>query len=484
MTVIRRRRNVKIVATLGPASSSREMIASLFNAGADVFRLNMSHGSHEEVAARHALIREIEHEMQRPIGILADLQGPKLRVGVFAEGAAMLVEGAAFRLDLDDAPGDATRVQLPHREILSALTPGASLLVNDGKIRLRVTACDGESADTSVEVGGEISNRKGVNVPDVILPLTALSEKDRRDLEFVCELGVDWLALSFVQRREDVDEARELVKGRASLVSKIEKPAAVQNIDDIIAASDGIMVARGDLGVELPVAQVPPQQKKIVRACRKAGKPVIVATQMMESMITAPVPTRAEVSDVAHAIYEGADAVMLSAESAAGDYPAEAVAAMNAVAETVEADPVYREIIEASRRSVRGSVSEAIMAAAREVAETSNVKAICCFTHSGATAVLAARERPRVPILALTPFRGAARRLTLVWGLHCAVVEEVERFKLAVVSAARVARRDGFANENDRIVVTAGVPFNQPGTTNILRVAIADERAIYEGEPG
>ena len=483
MPTTRRRRNVKIVATLGPSSSSREMIAKLFDAGADVFRLNMSHGSHEDVAARHALIREIEHEQGRPIGILADLQGPKLRVGVFGDGPVTLTEGAAFRLDLDAAPGDATRVQLPHTEILQALQPGATLLVNDGKIRLRVTACDGVSADTVVEVGGEISNRKGVNVPDVILPLTALSEKDLKDLEFVCELGVDWLALSFVQRREDMEEARALAKGRAALVAKIEKPAAVKNIDDIIAASDGVMVARGDLGVELPVAQVPPLQKRIVRACRRAGKPVIVATQMMESMILAPVPTRAEVSDVAQAIYEGADAVMLSAESAAGDYPVEAVAAMNAVAETVEQDPIYREIIEASRKTVRGSVSEAIMAAAREVAETSNVKAICCFTHSGATAMLAARERPRVPILALTPFKGTARKLTLVWGLHCSAVEEVERFKLAVVSAARVAVRDGFATSTDKIVVTAGVPFNQPGTTNILRVATADERAIFEGEP-
>jgi len=483
MSHCRRNRNVKIVATLGPASSTREMILRLFEAGADVFRLNMSHGSHEEVAQRHALIREVEHQTGRPIGILADLQGPKLRVGVFAGDRAMLAEGAAFRLDDDPAPGDATRAQLPHPEILQVLEPGATLLVNDGKIRLRVTASDGRSADTRVEVGGEISNRKGVNVPDIVLPLAALSEKDRADLEHVCELGVDWLALSFVQRPEDVLEARDLVGGRAAIVSKIEKPAALRHIDAIIAASDGIMVARGDLGVELPVAQVPPQQKKLVRASRRAGKPVIVATQMMESMITAPVPTRAEVSDVAHAIYEGADAVMLSAESAAGDYPVEAVAAMNAVAETVERDELYREIIEASRVSVQGSVSEAIMSAAREVAETSNVKAICCFTHSGATALLCARERPRVPILALTPFARTARRLTLAWGLHCAVVEEVERFKLAVVSAARVARRDGFAEEQDRIVVTAGVPFNMPGTTNILRVAVADERAIYEGEP-
>lgn len=483
MSHLRRRRNVKIVATLGPASNTREMIEKLFEAGADVFRLNMSHGSHEEMAARLAIIREIEHEMERPIGVLVDLQGPKLRVGVFAEGSAMLDEGASFRLDLDDAPGDVARVQLPHTEIFEALTPGAHLLVNDGKIRLRVTACDATYADTIVEVGGEISNRKGVNVPDVVLPLAALTDKDRRDLEFACEQSIDWLALSFVQRPEDVLEAKTLVQGRAAIVSKIEKPSAVDNIDAIIEVSDGIMVARGDLGVEMPLAQVPRLQKKITRACRRIGKPVIVATQMLESMILAPTPTRAEVSDVAQAIYEGSDAVMLSAESAAGEYPIEAVATMNTIAETVEHDDVYRQIIEASRKPIRGSTSEAIMSAAREVAETVQVSAICCFTHSGATALLAARERPRVPIIALTPFRTTARRLSLVWGLHCAAVEEVERFKLAVVSAARVAKRDGFASESDRIIVTAGVPFGQPGTTNILRVANADERAIYEGEP-
>ena len=483
MSLQRRNRCVKIVATLGPSSSDRETILRLFEAGADVFRLNMSHGTHDDVAARHAIVREVEHEVGRPIGILADLQGPKLRVGVFADGPHELEDGQRFRFDLDQTPGDATRVELPHKAIFEALSPGAHLLINDGKIRLRVEDCGPEHADCVVEQGGEISDRKGVNVPDVVLPLAALTEKDRADLDFVCALGVDWLALSFVQRPEDVLEAKRLAGDRAEIVSKVEKPAAVKNIEEIVRVSDGVMVARGDLGVEMPLAQVPQNQKKIVRLCRKLGRPVIVATQMLESMITAPVPTRAEISDVAHAIYEGADAVMLSAESAAGDYPIEAVSTMNSVAETVESDPLYREIIEASRVRVSGSTAEAIMSAAREVAETVHVKAICCFTHSGATALLAARERPRVPIMALTPFKSTGRRLALVWGLHCAVVEEVERFKLAVVSAAREAKRAGFATETDRIVVTAGVPFGQPGTTNILRVALADERAIYEGEP-
>lgn len=478
----RRQRNVKIVATLGPASDTRAMIKNLFVAGADVFRLNMSHGAHDDIRERHAMIRDIEVEMGRPIAILADLQGPKLRCGVFANGSEMLEVGASFRFDLDDAEGDATRVQLPHVEIFTALEVGSTLLVNDGKIRLKVTKRDDDFADMIVEVGGEISNRKGVNVPDVVLPLAALSEKDLKDLEFVCELGVDWLALSFVQRPQDVIEAQALVKGRASIIAKIEKPTAVECFQSILKVADGIMVARGDLGVELPVQALPPIQKRLVRACRAVGKPVIVATQMMESMISSPVPTRAEVSDVAQAIYEGADAVMLSAESAAGDFPIEAVTTMSNVAEEVEKDVTYRQIIDASRTPSRAMVAGAITIAARQVAEATNVQAICCFTHSGTTAELAARERPSVPIIALTPKLKTARRLALTWGLHCSVIEEVERFKMAVVAAARVARADGFAEEDDFIVVTAGVPFNVPGSTNILRVAPVKEKLIYASE--
>ncbi len=481
MTPLRRQRKVKIVATLGPASDSVEVIRALFLAGADVFRLNMSHGSQEEIAERHAKIRAIEAELHRPIGILADLQGPKLRVGTFRDGPVMLEVGQTFRFDLDEAEGDASRAQLPHPEIFHALVPGAALLVNDGKIRLRVIACTGESADTVVEVGGEISNRKGVNVPDVMLPLAALSAKDQSDLEFVCDLGVDWIGLSFVQRAEDIYAARELIDNRAAILAKIEKPAAVNAFDAILEASDGIMVARGDLGVELPVEALPPIQKRLVRKCRAVGKPVIVATQMLESMITSPVPTRAEVSDVATAIYEGADAVMLSAESAAGAYPVQAVATMDKVAMSVERDELWRPMIEASRSPPGRGVSDAITVAAREIAETAQVKAICCFSHTGTTALLAARERPRVPIIALTPFPKTARRLALSWGLHCVVTERVDRFKMAVVSAARVARAEGFATEEDQIVLTAGVPFNTPGSTNILRVATCNERAIFAG---
>ncbi len=480
---MKRTRNVKIVATLGPASETYDMIRALHETGADVFRLNMSHGTHEEIAEKHKHIRKVEEDMGSPIAILADLQGPKLRVGVFAQGSEDLVDGAAFRLDLDDTPGDVTRVNLPHPEIFAALEAGATLLVNDGKIRLTVVECGKDFANCTVVTGGTISNRKGVNVPDVELPLAALSEKDKADLEFACNLGVDWIALSFVQRPADVEEARALIMGRAAVLSKIEKPNAVARFADILKVSDGIMVARGDLGVELPVQNVPPIQKRLVRKCRAAAKPVIVATQMLESMIESPMPTRAEVSDVATAIYEGADAVMLSAESAAGDFPLEAVSTMNNVATEVEQDPTYTQIIEASRQAARTTVADGIVAAAREIAETTDIKAICCFTQSGTTALLTARERPRVPILALTPLQTTARQLCLSWGTNCVITARLDRFKMAVVNAATAARAQGYASDNDQVLVTAGVPFNVTGTTNILRVAPCDERLIYATDP-
>lgn len=479
---MKRHHNVKIVATLGPASDDYNTIRALVEAGADVFRLNMSHGTEDDIARRHKIVRQVEADLGVPIAILADLQGPKLRVGIFANDAVELEDGALFRLDLDPTPGESHRVQLPHAEIFEALEPGSMLLINDGKIRLKVRECGDDYADCEVIVGGTISNRKGVNVPDVVLPLAALSVKDRGDLEFACELGIDWLALSFVQRASDVEEARRLANGRAAILSKIEKPAAVKNFDDILEASDGIMVARGDLGVELPVQAVPPIQKQLVRACREAAKPVIVATQMLESMIESPMPTRAEVSDVANAIYEGADAIMLSAESAAGQYPVEAVRTMNDVASEVEADPTYTAFIEATRETDGTSVADGIVAAARKIAETANIKAICCYTESGTTALLTARERPRVPIMALTTRRDTARRLCLSWGTTCRISGDVHRFKSAVVEAVRAVRAEGLAGPEDMIVVTAGVPFNTPGTTNILRVAPCEERLIYSAE--
>ena len=480
---MRRQRNIKIVATLGPSSSDYDTIKALHLAGADVFRLNMSHGSHEEIAERHEIIRQIEAELNSPIAILADLQGPKLRVGPFKNGVEELSENGKFRLDLKDEVGTKDRVQLPHPEIFQALHEGAHLLINDGKIKLIVEKCGPEFADCLVLNGGEISDRKGVNVPDVILPLAALSEKDRADLEFICDLGIDWLALSFVQRAEDILEARNLIAGRASVISKIEKPSAVKSFDDILKVSDGVMVARGDLGVELPVQNVPPIQKRLVRKCRAAAKPVIVATQMLESMIESPMPTRAEVSDVATAIYEGSDAIMLSAESAAGQFPILAVETMNNVAIEVESDPTYTEVMEASRRAKRNSVADGIVSAAREIAETTNIKAICCFTQTGTTALLTARERPRVPIIALSSEIETARRLALTWGTNCVLSGSKTRFKEAVVSAVRAALAEGLANETEQVVITAGVPFNITGTTNILRVAPCNERMIYAMDP-
>ena len=480
---MRRQRNIKIVATLGPSSSDYETIKALHLAGADVFRLNMSHGSHDEIAKRHQIIRQIENELDSPIAILADLQGPKLRVGEFANGVEELIVGEKFRLDLLDEKGNKNRANLPHPEIFQALHEGAHLLINDGKIKLTVEKCGPDFADCSIVNGGEISDRKGVNVPDVILPLAALSEKDRADLDFICELGIDWLALSFVQRADDIIEASKLVAGRAAIISKIEKPSAVKSFEDILKVSDGIMVARGDLGVELPVQNVPPIQKRLVRKCRAAAKPVIVATQMLESMVESPMPTRAEVSDVATAIYEGSDAIMLSAESAAGQFPIQAVETMNNVAIEVESDPTYTEVMEASRRAKRNSVADGIVSAAREIAETTDIKAICCFTQTGTTALLTARERPRVPIIALSSEIGTARRLALTWGTNCVLSGNKTRFKEAVVSAVRAALAEGLADETEQVVITAGVPFNITGTTNILRVAPCNERMIYAMDP-
>ncbi len=468
---MRRHRRVKIVATLGPASASPEMIRALFEAGADVFRLNFSHGSHAEHAERVAIIRALERESGRPIGILVDLQGPKLRIGAMADGPVELAAGAAYRLDLTDAPGDATRVSLPHPEIFEALNEGTDLLLDDGKIRLRVTAHGADFADTEIVTGGVLSDRKGVNVPQVMLALSPITAKDREDLEFGLEQGADWIGLSFVQRPDDVAEARKLVAGRAAIMSKLEKPAAIERLDEIVELSDGVMVARGDLGVELPPEDVPSLQKQIVRACRESGKPVVVATQMLESMISAPAPTRAEASDVATAVYDGADAVMLSAESAAGSYPREAVSMMNRIIERVERDPSYRAIMDAVHPNPEATASDAITAAAAQVANTIRAAAIVTFTTSGSTSLRAARERPVAPILCLTENVTTARRLAVAWGVHCVVTEDVREFNDMVDKACTVALDEEFADDGQRVVITAGVPFGTPGATNILRIA-------------
>ena len=471
-----RPRHTKIVATLGPASSSATAIRALVDAGVDVFRLNFSHGAREDHAQRHAIIRALEVRLRRPLGILLDLQGPKLRVGAFAEPPVMLKAGQPFRLDLDPAPGDARRAHLPHPEIFAALDPGAELLLDDGRIRLHVVKVDHSHADTEVVTGGPLSDGKGVNVPNLLLPLSPLTAKDLSDLEFGIHLGVEWIGLSFVQRPEDVAEARKLVAGRAGIVAKIEKPAAVERLAEIMELSDAIMVARGDLGVELPIEVVPGLQKRIIAAARHAGKPVIVATQMLESMVTAPVPTRAEVSDVATAVYDGADAVMLSAESAVGAHAIAAVAVMARIIPEAENDPLYRIIANAERAEPEATNADAISRAARQVAETIGAAAVATYTTSGSTALRASRERPAVPILGLTPKVDTARRLTLAWGVRSVLTEDVTNFDDMVDRACEVARREHLAAARDRIVITAGVPFGTPGATNVLHVAHVGRR--------
>ena len=468
---MRRHRNVKIIATIGPASANAEALRALFEAGADLFRLNFSHGAHSDHKISMALIRDLEREFGRPIGVVVDLQGPKLRVGTFAGGEVMLKAGAAFRLDMSAQEGDASRASLPHPEVFEALGEGQDLLLNDGRVRLRVVSVGADFVETEIIHGGLVGDHKGVNLPAAVLPIPALTAKDRRDLAYGLEIGADWIALSFVQRPEDVAEARKLVGGRAGLMSKLEKPQAIARLNEIVDLSDAVMVARGDLGVEVAPEDVPILQKQVVRACRAAGKPVVVATQMLDSMVASPTPTRAEASDVAGAVYEGADAVMLSAETAVGDYPTEAVAMMSRIIERVERDPAYRPILDAVRYETPATAAGAITAAARQVASTIRAAAIVTYTTTGSTALRAARERPEVPILCLTTEIRTARRLALAWGVHCVETADASSIEEMVAGAVDVARSQDFAKAGDRLVITAGMPFGTPGATNILRIA-------------
>ncbi len=472
-----RRRKVRILATLGPASADPAMIRRLYLAGADAFRINMSHGRHADHEAAIAAIRGLEKELGRPMTILADLQGPKLRIGLFADGGVELETGSAFTLDRDKTPGDASRVALPHPEIFKAIAAGARLLLDDGKIVLRVTETNDDAIVTRVEVGGPLANNKGLNIPDIVIPMAALTSKDRRDLAFALDHGVDWIALSFVQKPEDVAEARKLIDGRAALLAKIEKPAAVMRIDEILEAADAVMVARGDLGVEMPPEKVPPLQKHIVEKARMLGRPVVVATQMLESMIQSPSPTRAEVSDVATAVYDGADAIMLSAESAAGEWPEESVAMMDKIAAAVEADPTHWARVHFTETRPDPTSADALASAANGIAKTVSASAILCFTTSGSTARRVSRERPSVPLMVLTPRLMTARRLGILWGVHAVHTRDVASFEEMVAKSKRMALRAGIAQGGDRMIVMAGVPFGTPGSTNVLHVVrlIGDE---------
>lgn len=474
---MRRRRKTKILATLGPGTSTQARIRALFDAGADVFRVNMSHTSHTALAEFHSAVRALELEVGRPIGILVDLQGPKIRLGALPGGARMLKEGERVRLVRKSASTEASEIPIPHAEVFTAVKMRHSLLIDDGRVRLRLLSVGESSAEAVVVVGGEIKDRKGVNLPDTILPITAMTPKDRSDLDAALNLGVDWVALSFVQRPEDVAELKKVVSGRAAVLVKIEKPKAFDRLADILEMADALMVARGDLGVELPLEAVPGRQKQIIRTARKAGKPVVVATQMLESMIGSPVPTRAEVSDVATAVFEGADAVMLSAETASGAYPVEAVEMMDRIAASVENDPLYLTILESQRNAPEETTADAIMAAVHQITHTIHARAIVCWTKSGSTGLRAARERPEAPVIVLTPLIETARRLALAWGLHCVMTEDAHDLDDVVDRAARIAFQEGFAVAGDRVVVTAGVPLGTPGSTNLLRVTFVGPTA-------
>ena len=474
---MRRRRKTKIVATLGPVSSTPERIRALFEAGVDVFRINMSHTSHVALAALHATVREQEALAGRPIGILVDLQGPKIRLGTLPGGSRILKEGEQVRLVRKVQADDPNDIPIPHPEVFAAMKMRHTLLIDDGRIRLRLLSVTDQYADAVVVVGGEIKDRKGVNLPDTLLPIPAMTPKDRGDLDAALNLGVDWLALSFVQRPDDVAELKKIVAGRAGVLAKIEKPKALEWLGEILEMADALMVARGDLGVELPLEAVPGRQKQIVSAARRAGKPVVVATQMLESMIGAPVPTRAEVSDVANAVFDGADAVMLSAETASGAYPIEAAQMMDRIAASVENDPLYLSILESQRNTPEETTADAIMAAVHQVTHTVHAKAVVCWTKSGSTGLRAARERPEAPIIVLTPLVETARRLALGWGLHCVTTEDAHDLDDVVDRAARIAWQEGFAKPGDRVVVTAGVPLGTPGSTNLLRVAFVGPKS-------
>lgn len=470
-----RNRRARIVATLGPASRSPEMVTALALAGADVFRLNFSHGSHEDHEAAATAVRAAEAVVARPLAVLADLQGPKLRLGRFAEGKAELSVGDSFRLSLGEALGDRRGCALPHPEIFAALEIGADILIDDGRTRLQVRSHGVDWAETVVTQAGVVSDRKGVNLPGVILSLSPLTPKDRADLAFALDLGVDWVALSFVQQPGDMEELRGIVQGRAACLAKIEKPKALERLDEILELCDGVMVARGDLGVELAPEEVPVAQKTIVRSARLRGIPVIVATQMLESMIVNAAPTRAEATDVANAVYEGADALMLSAESAAGAFPRESVAMMDRIIARVERDPRWPILMAAEHAEEGITDLDAIAAAAVHAAQTAGAACLVAFTSRGATARRIARERPPRPVLAMTPSLATARRLALGWGLEPRVAEDPSDVDDMADQATRRAAELGLAHAGQRVVIVAGLPFGQAGGTNLIRLALAPE---------
>ena len=466
-----RNRNTKIIATLGPASSSPSKISSLFQAGADIFRLNFSHGTHEDHRKRVFHIRQYEKRLGRPIAILGDLQGPKIRIGVFRKSYIILKNNQRFVLDLNPKEGDQNRVFLPHKEIFKSVKKNNKILIDDGKIVLNIDKVLSDQIITEVLVGGKISNKKGVNIPETFIKMSSLTEKDVRDLKFCLDLSLDYIALSFVQKAKDINDLKKYVGNQTGIMAKFEKPMAIKNMNEILQHCDAAMVARGDLGVEMPPEEVPIIQKKIVQSCRDFGIPVVVATQMLDSMIESPSPTRAEASDVATAVFDAADCLMLSAETASGKFPVESVEIMDRIIRGVENDNSYRQILESKQIKLEETTSDAISSAASQVVKTVLAKAIFTYTRSGATAKRAARERPTVPIIGLSPERITARQLALIWGVHTIHALEPKSFSGMIDNACELAKKEGIVKKGDYVVITAGAPIGVSGSTNNLRIA-------------
>ena len=459
----------KIVCTLGPASDNRDTLRSLMEAGLSVARLNFSHGTHEQHAATVALVRATARELGRPVAILGDLQGPRIRIGDLAAPRHVSDGEDIVLVAGEDASGDQFPTTYEH--LCEDLKVGDRILVDDGLIELVALEVGTHTVKARVLHGGPIKSHKGMNLPGVAVSAPSITDKDWADVRFAVEHNLEYLALSFVRRAQDIAELREKIPKHMLVVAKIEKDSALENIESIVRASDAVMVARGDLGVELPFEEVPIAQKKIIALCNKLGRPVITATQMLESMITNPRPTRAEASDVANAIFDGTDAVMLSAETAAGQYPRLAVEAMSRIITEIEKHPrVVRNDERRATSDLAVSTEQAIAAAATSAVRSLGAPALIVFTKSGFSARVVAAHRPNVPILVLTDQERTYRQLALVWGVVPCLVEHCDTYWDMVKLALEAVRTHGLAREGDRVVVTAGVPFDVPGTTNLMKI--------------
>jgi len=469
--MVKQERKAKIVSTLGPSSSTAEQITRLVDAGVDIFRLNFSHGSNDDKARVIDIIRTVAERRKKALGILADLQGPKIRTGRMENGALPLRKGDSIAITTDEVLGRKGLISTIYQSLPTDVRQGSRILLDDGLIEFRVHSVSGNTVHCTVVEGGILKDLKGINLPGVNVSSPSLTEKDRKDLVFCLEKRVDYIALSFVRKAEDVEELKRIIFDHGlsiPVVAKIEKPEAIRNFDAILKATDAVMVARGDLGVEINAEKVPLIQKKIIRACNEAGKPVITATQMLESMILHPRPTRAETSDVANAIMDGTDAVMLSGETASGAYPVEAVRTMVKITCDVERSTLWQIPAHAGNRKA-GTVAGAVAEAACYAAAAVNAKAIVVFTQSGSTAALIAKYRPQIPIIAFASSEEIRRRLSLFWGVKSQPVGAMSNTDQQISLVEKTLLETGF-KVGDIIVITMGVPLESRGTTNLMKV--------------